>query len=119
MSFSHPKENPSMVTIAGFSGPDALRAYYLPRQVLQLKESAECLGLSFSQFFRRVQAGTLDLRIRKNEAGKRFVLLEDLILYLYGPPTEQANSSPQKVQKRKPGRPRKTVTGDGKNGGAQ
>jgi hypothetical protein len=111
MSLSHSRKNPSTVTPAGKSGADALRAYFFPRQVLRLNETAQCLGLSYSRFYRRVEAGTLTLRIQKNEVGERYVLLDDLIHYLFGPPTEQANSSPQKVQKRGPGRPRSTEGG--------
>lgn len=94
MSLSHSRKNPSTdsVTPPGLSGPDALRAYFFPRQILRLGESAECLGMSYSHFFRRVQAGTLALRIRKNEVGERFVLLDDLISYIF--PPEETPSSP-------------------------
>ena len=101
MSLSHSKKIPSN---AGLSGPDALWAYFEPRQVLRLKEASEVLGMSYPHFYRRVQAGTLGLRIRKNEVGERFVLLEDLILYIF--PPEESTSS-QTPPKRKPGRPRK------------
>lgn len=90
----------------GLSGSAALRAYFAPRQVLRLNESAQCLGLSYSHFFRRIQAGTLGLKIRTNEVGERFVLLDDLIVYLF-PPTERASSPPPPAKKRGPGRPRK------------
>jgi len=118
-SLSHSTKNPSTVTVAstGLSGPDALRAYFAPRQVLRLNETAQVLNYSYSHFFRRIQAGTLSLRIRKNEVGERFVLLDDLIAYLF-PPTEQDSSSPSPAKKR-PGRPRKTVTSDGQGGGAR
>ena len=120
MSFSHPKKNPSTVTVAstGLSGPQALREYFNPRQVLRLKEAAECLGMSYSHFFRRVQAGTLALKIRKNEIGERFVLLDDLIAYVF-PPSEQESSSSAPATKANPGRPRKIVTSDGQKGGAR
>ena len=115
MSFSHPKKNPSTVTVAGLSGPQALRDFFNPRQVLRLKEAAQVLNYSYSHFFRRIQAGTLSLRIRKNEVGERYVLLDDLISYLF--PPEESTSSPMPA-KRKPGRPR-TLTSDGcgKGGG--
>ena len=116
-SLSHSKKNPSTVTPTGLSGPDALRAYFAPRQVLRLKEAALCLNYSYSHFFRRIQAGTLTLKIRKNEVGERFVLIDDLISYIF-PPTEQATSSPSPAKK-KLGRPRKTVTSDGREGGAR
>lgn len=117
MSFSHPKKNPSTVTIAGLSGPDALRAYFAPRQILRLNETAQVLNYSYSHFFRRIQAGTLSLRIRKNEVGERFVLLDDLIAYIF-PPTEES-PSPTPAKKRGPGRPRKAVNSDGGTGGAR
>lgn len=117
MSLSHSTKNPSTVTPPGLSGADALRAYFFPRQVLRLNESAECLGMSYSHFFRRLQAGTLDLRIRKNEIGERFVLLDDLILYLF-PLTEQTPSIPLPAKK-KVGRHRKSVTSDDWKGGVR
>lgn len=117
MSLSHSRKTPSTVTPPGLSGPDAFRAYFAPRQILRLNESAKCLGMSYSHFFRRVQAGTLDLRIRKNEVGERFVLLDDLINYLF-PPEETPGSSPLPAKKRKPGKPRKAVI-SGPKGGAR
>lgn len=119
MQVSHPAKNPSTVTVAsastGLSGPDAFRAYYFPRQILHLNEASQCLNMSYPHFFRRIRAGTLDLRIRKNEIGERFVLLEDLILYLFGPSTEQSPSPTP--AKKKPGRPRKALSGQ--EGGAR
>lgn len=109
MSFSHSGKTPSTVTPSGLSGPDALRAYFAPRQVLRLKEAALCLNLSYSHFFRRIQAGTLNLKIRENEVGERFVLIDDLISYIF-PPTEQATYSPP-IVKKKLGRPRKGTEG--------
>lgn len=117
MSLSHSLNRPSTVTPPGLSGPDALRAYFFPRQVLRLNESAECLGMSYSHFFRRVQAGTLALKIRKNEVGERFVLLDDLISYIFpASGTDSATSSPPSAKK-KPGRPRKVLSGQ--DGGAR
>ncbi len=111
-SLSHSNKNPSTVTPPGLSGPDALRAYFAPRQVLRLKEAALCLNYSYSHFFRRIQSGTLDLKIRKNEVGERFVLLDDLIAYIF-PPSETASSSPPSAKK-KPGRKRKSTEGVGR-----
>ena len=110
-SLSHSTKNPSTVTPPGLSGPDALRAYFAPRQVLRLKEAALVLNLSYSHFFRRIQAGTINLRIRKNEVGERFVLLDDLILYLFPfTGTDSASPSPPSVKK-KSGRPRNSTEG--------
>ena len=108
---------PTLARNTGLSGSDALRAHFGSRQVLKLKEAAQCIGQSYSHFYRRVQAGTLDLKIRKNEIGERFVLLDDLIFYLFsGSGTDSASSSP-KTTKRGPGRPRKALSGQ--EGGAR
>nr|EES52937.1 MAG: hypothetical protein UBAL3_82700050a [Leptospirillum ferrodiazotrophum] len=109
MSLSHSTKNPSTVTIAGLSGPQALRDFFNPRQVLKLKEAAQVLNYSYSHFFRRIQAGTLSLKIRKNEIGERYVLLDDLISYIFPPEESTSSLTPAK---RKPGRPR-TLTSDG------
>jgi predicted DNA-binding transcriptional regulator AlpA len=106
MSLSHSRQNQSTNNV--LSGPQALREFFDPRQVLRLKEAAQVLNLSYSHFFRRIQAGTLDLRIRKNEIGERYVLLDDLITYIF-PPTEESLSSPTLARKRGPGRPRKST----------
>ena len=111
LSHSTPKKS-SPLTSSGLSGSAALRAYFAPRQILKLKETATILGLSYSHFYRRVQAGTLNLKVRKNEIGERFVLLDDLILYLFPDVTDSA--SPPTPAKRRPGRPRKGAEGGAK-----
>ncbi len=109
MSLSHSPENQSTNRL---SGAEALRNHFNPRQRLRLKEAAQCVGLSYSRFFRRVQAGTLGLRVRKDEIGERFVLLDDLISYIF-PPSETETISSSSPAKKKVGRPRKPVAGDG------
>ncbi len=106
LSHSTPKKS-SPLTSSGLSGSAALRAYFAPRQILKLKETATILGLSYSHFYRRVQAGTLSLKIRRNEAGGQFVLLDDLIDYIY-PPSEES-PSPHPPAKKRSGRPRKST----------
>ena len=106
MSLSHSTKIPS--TIPVLSGPDALRAFFAPRQRLRLKESALCVGLSYSRFYRRIQDGTLGLRVRTDEIGERYVLLSDLIVYLF-PEEQPAQPSITPPVKRKLGRPRKSM----------
>ena len=119
MSLSHSTPKKSSPLTPGLSGPDFLRAHFGLRQRLRLNETAECLGMSYSHLFRRVQAGTLGLQIRKNEVGERFVLLDDLIAYIFPPSeTDPTHSSPSPAKKR-PGRPRKIATSDGQKGGAR
>lgn len=118
MSLSHSKKNQSTVASTGLSGPDALRAFFFPRQILRLNEASTCLGMSYSHFYRRIQAGTLHLKIRKNEIGERFVLLDDLIFYLFpASETDSASSPSPAPKKRKSGRPRKALSGH--EGGAK
>ena len=113
-SLSHAKPQKSSPLTPGLSGPDALRAFFFPRQILRLNEASTCLGMTYSHFFRRIQAGTLSLKIRKNEVGERFVLLDDLISYIFPPSeTDLAASSPPSAKK-KTGRPRKSAEGGGR-----
>ena len=116
LSHSTPQKS-SPLTPPGLSGPASLRTYFAPRQVLRLKEAALVLNLSYSHFFRRIQAGTLSLKIRKNEVGERYVLLEDLILYLF--PASGTDNSSLPLPRKKLGRPRKSVTSDGQGGGVR
>ena len=106
MSLSHPTPQKSSSPASGLSGADALRAYFAPRMIIHMKEAAAVLNLSYSHFFRRLRDGTLNLKVRKNEVGERFVLLEDLILYLF----PESASTPTQT-KRRPGRPRKSLEG--------
>jgi hypothetical protein len=116
MSLSHSRKTPS--TIPVLSGPDVLREYFAPRQRLRLWEAAKCIDLSYSRFFRRIQAGTLNLRVRTDELGSRYVLLDDLISYIFFPADiHQPDTDPHSLQpskKRGPGRPRKCTGGPGK-----
>ena len=109
MRLSHP--SPTLATKAELSGPAALRAHFRTRQRLLLREAAEIVNLSYSRFFRRDREGTLGLRIRTDAIGERYVLLDDLILYIF-PPTDQPDThSLHPFQKRGPGRPRKVISG--------
>lgn len=117
LSHSTPQKS-SPLTPPGLSGPDYLRAHFAPRQVLRLKEAALVLDLSYPHFYRRIQAGTLALKIRKNEVGERFVLLEDLIAYLFPPSEFNLSPSAHPTPKRL-GRPRKSVTSDRWEGGGR
>ncbi|WP_438356314.1 hypothetical protein [Leptospirillum ferriphilum] len=103
------------------SGRARIRAMVHPRQRVGLIEAGKILGKSYPQLHRRIQQGKLSLRIRKDEFGQMFVTVDDLAAYLY--PDEQSSqshlpSSPS-VSPKRPGRPRKTVTGDGQKGGGR
>lgn len=96
------------------SGPALLRKAFFPRQCLTITDLSKVLGLSRDRIYKRFHKGQLNLRIRRDDSGRPLVVLDDLIAYLYPP---QTDPNPEPI-KRKPGRPRKTVTSDGQEGGA-
>ena len=107
------------------SGPARVRAMCHPRQRIGLIAAGKIIGLSYPQLHRRIQQGKLTLRIRKDEYGQMFVLVDDLCSYLYpDQDPDQAQQSPLSSSspppaKKKPGRPRNAVTTDGGTGGAR
>ncbi|MHB8370908.1 MAG: hypothetical protein ACYDBP_14695 [Leptospirales bacterium] len=98
--------------VFNLSGPAAIRQFFFPKQRLKINEVAPFVGLCRPQIYRRAKAGKLDLRIRYDEAGMPFVVLEDLVRYLYpssdAAPLDSPSPPPQPLPKR--GRPRKFVT---------
>jgi len=93
------------------SGRARIRAMFHPRQRLGLIEAGKVLGKSYPQLHRRIQQGKLNLRIQKDEFGQMFVTVDALAAYLF--PDDQSDPSPlpsPPPTKRKPGRPRKSVT---------
>ncbi len=100
-----------------FSGPEALRAYFFPRQTIQIQEAARILGVGREAIYKRQWRGDESLRIRKRPGnGRQFILLDDLIAYLFPSTTLesselQATSSDNytngvEVEGKKRGRPR-------------
>ncbi len=97
-----------------FSGPEALRAYFFPRQTLQIQEAARVLGVGRENMYRADWASR-GLVFRRRPSGRQFILLDDLISYLF-PSETSDNSSPSTtssenytngvVEGKKRGRPR-------------
>ena len=92
-------------------GPALLRKTFHPRQRLTITELSQVIGLSRDRIYKRIRAGKLDLRVQRNECGTPFVLLEDVIQYLY--PSSSLSPSchpdqPENKPRRGPGRPRKS-----------
>ena len=73
-----------------FSGPEALRAYFFPRQTLQIQEAARVLGVGRENMYRADWAGR-GLVFRRRPSGRQFILLDDLIAYLF--PSETPDNS--------------------------
>ena len=94
------------------SGRARIRAMFHPRQKVGLIAAGKVLGISYPQLHRRIQQGKLTLRIRKDEFGQMFVIVDDLAAYLF--PDESSQTplpfSPS-VSTKRPGRPRKSTEG--------
>ena len=95
-----------------FSGPEALRAYFFPRQTVQIQEAARIIGVGREAMYR----GSVDgLRFSRRPSGRQFILLDDLIFFVFpsNPPEspEIPGSSSESytngvTEGKKPGRPR-------------
>lgn len=110
-----------------FSGPEALRSYFFPRQTVQIQEAARIIGVGREAMYRGSASG---LCFSRRPSGRQFILLDDLIAYLF--PSSQpenpeiATTSSENctigVEKKKPGRPRgsknKPSVSPAQNGGA-
>jgi hypothetical protein len=66
-----------------FSGPEALRAFFFPRQTVQIQEAAIIIGRGREALYKRQWHGDTSLKISKRPGGRQFILLEDLISYLF------------------------------------
>lgn len=78
------------------AGPEALRSFFFPRQVLQIQEAARILGIGREALYKRIWRGDHSLKIRKFPGGRQYVLLDDLISYLFyseSPKSKELNSS--------------------------
>ena len=72
------------------SGPEALRAFFFPRQILQIQEAARNIGISREALYKRQWRGDHALKIRKPSGkGRQFIILEDLIAFLYPQKTDK------------------------------
>ena len=96
-------------------GPEALRSYFFPRQVLQIQEAAMILGITREGLYKKLRCGHSSLRISKDpKTGRQFVKLEDLIEFLYPesygngpqPPLGSISASCFVLPEKKRGRPR-------------
>ena len=99
-----------------FSGPEALRSYFFPRQTIQLQEAARVIGIGREALYKRQWRGDFALKISRRPGGRQFILLDDLIDYLF-PSSQPENleiqaTSPENYtngvaeERKKPGRPR-------------
>lgn len=73
-----------------FSGPEALRAYFFPRQTVQIQEAARIIGVGREAMYRRDRG----IKFRKRPgSGRQFILLDDLISYLFPSSTSEGTET--------------------------
>lgn len=89
-----------------------LAEQFLPRHRLSVPDVCPVLGLSRDGFYKRLRTGKLNLKIRQDECGKKWILLSDLISYLYPEISEAMTAMPSEAlipsqEKKKRGRPPK------------
>lgn len=60
-----------------------LAQQFQPKYKLTIQDVCPVLGLSRDGFYKRLRMGKLSLKIRNDEYGKKFILLSDLIAYLF------------------------------------
>ena len=65
------------------SGPSRIRAMFSPAHRVSLHQAGKPIGLSYSRLYRRVKEGTISLKVQKDELGRMFISIEDLVSYLY------------------------------------
>ena len=87
-----------------------LAQQFHPRHKLSIPDVSPVLGMSRDGLYKRIRTGTIGLRIRRDELGKQWILLSDLIIYLFPEISELPSGLPSgmpeiTVEKRKRGRP--------------
>ncbi len=104
-----------------------LAQQFFPKHRLSVPDVCPVLGLSRDGFYKRLRMGRLNLRIRQDECGKKWILLSDLISYLYPEvavamtalPSEIIPSQEKKKRGRPPGSGNKPKAASQQKGGAR
>ena len=118
---------PHQSIFVDLTGPQAIRARFWPRQILNVQDVASVLGLTREAVYKQIRLGQCSLPIHRSGSGRMKVRLDDLISWIY---PEQIQAQPvfssflgtnqgTTIQpgKRRPGRPRKKVIAG--NGGVR
>ena len=86
-----------------------LAQQFFPNHRLSVQDVCPVLGLSRDGFYKRLRMGRLNLKIGHDECGKKWILLSDLISYLYPEISESLTALPSEIipsqEKKKRGRP--------------
>lgn len=98
-------------SLALHQGIQLLVRQFHPKHKLSVNDVCPVLGLSRDGFYKRIRTGKLSLKVRKDELGKLFILLSDLIDYLFPEISisESLTAMPSgipPIEKKKVGRPR-------------
>ena len=64
-------------------GAILLARQFYPKHRLSISDACPVLGLSRDGLYKRIRTGTINLKIRKDEFGRQWILLADLIAYLF------------------------------------
>lgn len=106
-----------------------LAQQFQPKHKLSIQDVCPVLDLTRDGFYKRLRMGKLSLKIRNDEYGKKFILLSDLIAYLFPEIAESLTAMPSGMpeplaDKRKRGRPlgsgnKPKVSAPAQEGGAQ
>ena len=94
--------------IFNLSGPAAVRAQFFPKQRISIIEAGKIMGVGYHQIWKLNKDGRLKLKIRTCDANRSYVLLDDLIEYLFSPTDDGEKTDT--ASKKKLGRPRKSIT---------
>ncbi len=87
-----------------------LAQQFQPKHKLSIQDVCPVLDLTRDGFYKRLRMGKLGLKIRNDEYGKKFILLSDLIAYLFPEIAESLTAMPSEAlltppAKRGKGRP--------------
>ena len=89
-----------------------LAQQFQPKHRLTIQDVCPVLGLSRDGLYKRLRMGKLNLKIRNDEYGKKFILLSDLISYLFPEISDSLTAMPSGTpelpfakEKSRPGRP--------------
>ena len=64
-------------------GAILLAQQFHPRHKLSIPDVSPVLGMSRDGLYKRIRTGKIGLKVRRDELGKQWILLSDLIAYLF------------------------------------
>ncbi len=92
---------------SGLPGPARIWAMFDPAHKISLAQAGGPLQLTYNRLYKRIKEGTIGLVVRKDEQGRMFINVADLVDYLYPP---DAPSSPAEPPRPGPKKKKQNVT---------